>query len=71
MDDSGIQQALARIETAARRIETAAASQPAAAPITDHDADLARRYETLRREAGAALAELDALIGQIERGATS
>ncbi len=68
MDDSRILEALARIETAARRIDTAASSRAApAAP----DAELARRYETLRSEAGAALADLDALIGEIERGTAS
>jgi hypothetical protein len=55
-----IARATARIEAAARRIETAA---PYAA---GGDAELAAKYEALRREAGAALAELDQLIGQLE-----
>jgi hypothetical protein len=55
-----IARAAARIEAAARRIETAA---PYAA---GGDAELTAKYEALRREAGAALAELDELIGQLE-----
>jgi hypothetical protein len=58
-----IAQALAQIDAAAERIETAAAN-PAA---TAGDAELVRKYDTLRREAGAALAELDRLIGSLER----
>jgi len=63
MDDNRILDALARIESAARRIDTAAQSPVPASPASD----LALRYEKLRKEAGAALAELDVLIGQIER----
>lgn len=55
--------ALARIEAAAGRIE-AAAQGPA--PVSDYT-ELAGRYAALRREAGAALAELDGLIGSLER----
>jgi len=55
-----IAQALARIEAAAGRIE-AAAGMPAAG-----DAELARKYESLRREAGAALTDLDRLIGSLD-----
>lgn len=58
-----IAQALARIEAAAGRIETAA-GRPA--PVAG-DPELARKYESLRREAGAALAELDSLMGTLER----
>jgi hypothetical protein len=58
-----IARALARIDTAAGRIE-AAASRPAP---SSGDAELARKYETLRHEAGAALAELDRLIGTLDR----
>ena len=57
-----IAQALARIDAAAGRIEAAAGrpSSPADNP------ELQRRYEALRSEAGAALAELDRLIGALE-----
>lgn len=64
MAEDRIAQALARIEAAASRIE-AAAGRPA--PAAAGDAELTRKYETLRQEAGAALAELDSLIGTLER----
>ncbi len=57
-----IARALARIEAAAERIEAAAASPQAGTG----DAELARKYQTLREEAGVALAELDRLIGALE-----
>jgi len=60
-----IAQALARIDAAASRIE-AAASRPVPAPEAA-DGELARKYESLRREAGAALAELDRVIGALDR----
>ena len=55
-------QALARIDAAARRIEAAAAvsSSPGGDP------ELVRKYESLRHEAGAALAELDRVIGALD-----
>jgi len=65
MDDNRILDALARIETAARRIDTAVKSPVLPAHDTAHDPGLALRYEKLRNEAGAALAELDALIGRL------
>jgi hypothetical protein len=58
-----IAQALARIEAAASRIE-AAAARPAPA-FDAGDPELARKYETLRHEAGTALADLDRLIGSL------
>ena len=58
-----IAQALARIEAAAGRIE-AAARQPAPTAGTASD-ELALRYQALRRETGAALADLDRLIGSL------
>jgi hypothetical protein len=58
-----IAQALARIEAAAGRIE-AAAARPA--PDGAGDAERARKYESLRHEAGAALADLDRLIGSLD-----
>lgn len=64
MDGDRISRALARIEAAASRIE-AAAQAPAGS--SSADTDLADRYHALRREAGAALAELDGLIGALER----
>ena len=60
-----IAQALARIDAAADRIAAAAAS-PAPASAGGDDA-LAQMYAALRSEAGAALAELDRLIGSLER----
>jgi hypothetical protein len=57
-----IARALDRIEAAAARIE--AAGRPTSA---SGDAELARKYETLRHEAGAALADLDRLIGALDR----
>jgi hypothetical protein len=57
-----IAQALARIDTAAGRIE-AAARRPAPSAA---DPKLVRKYEALRREAGAALAELDRVIGALD-----
>lgn len=55
--------ALARIEAAAGRIE-AAAQRSSSAPA---DPELAAKYAALRGEAGAALAELEGLIGSLER----
>ncbi len=62
MEKERIERAIARIEAAAARIETAA-NTPAPSP---QDSDLARRHENLKREAWAALAELDGLIGTLE-----
>ena len=62
MDGDRIARAMARIEAAARRIE-AAAARPASG---GGDPELALKYETLRGEAGAALAELDRVIGSLE-----
>ena len=64
MDGDRIERALARIEAASRRIETAAARGGSAA--AGGDPELQTRYEALRGEAGAALAELDRLLGAIE-----
>jgi hypothetical protein len=61
MEGDRIARATARIEAAARRIE-AAAQRPAGGG----DPELARKYQTLRSEAGEALAELDRLIGSLE-----
>lgn len=60
-----IAQALARIEAAAGRIETAAAQR--GSDLGAGETELARKHATLRREAGAALAELDRLIGTLGR----
>jgi len=56
-----IAQALARIDAAAARIE-AAAHRPASGA---GDPELERKYHALRSEAGAALADLDRLIGTL------
>jgi hypothetical protein len=60
MEGDRIAQALARIESAAGRIEAAGSSS------ADGDPESARKYEALRKETGAALAELDRLIGTLE-----
>ncbi len=59
-----IAQALARIEAAASRIEAAAGSR--APTSAGGDPEVSRKYETLRRETAAALADLDRLIGSLE-----
>jgi RecB family exonuclease len=58
MERDRIQQALARIEAAAARIEVAARPDRSPAP----EPDLVRKHEALKREAWAALAEIDTLI---------
>ena len=60
-----IARATARIEAAAARIE-AAAQRPPSDGGRAGDPELSRKYETLRGEAGAALAELDRLIASLE-----
>jgi len=64
MSGDRIARATARIEAAARRIE--AAAQRSSGGAGGGDPDLTARYQALRGEAGAALAELDALIGSLE-----
>jgi hypothetical protein len=61
MDGDRISDARARIEQAVSRIE-AAVSRPL--PTTDDGA--AEKYEALRSEARAALADLDRLIASLE-----
>ena len=58
MEGERITRALARIEAATGRIQRVAESHPAG----KGDPELKRRYEVLRSETGAALAELDRLI---------
>ena len=58
MEGERIARALARIEAAAGRVERVA--QP------HRDDALRRKYEALRSEAGAALAELDHLIEALQ-----
>jgi hypothetical protein len=62
MDADRIRQALARIEAASQRIEAAATR-----PSSGTDGDLERRHALLRSEAGAALRDLDRLIGALEQ----
>jgi len=57
-----IAQALARIDAAASRIEAAGRGGAS----IGGDPDLEQKYQALRTEAGAALAELDRLIGTLE-----
>ena len=61
MEEDRIARALARIEAAAGRIE--AVGRPAGG---NGDPELEARYAALRRETGAALAELDRLIGTLD-----
>jgi hypothetical protein len=61
MEGDRIASATARIEAAMRRIETAAAR-----PAGGRDTELEARYARLRSEAGAALADLDRIIGTLE-----
>ena len=56
-----IARAMARIEAAAGRIDAAARH------AREGDPELARKYARLREEAGSALADLDRLIGALER----
>jgi len=64
MEGERILRALSRIEAAAARIERAALQRP---PLSDAAGELERKYHALRSETGAALAELDRLIGGLER----
>jgi hypothetical protein len=64
MNANRISTALARIEAASARIEATARAPRAG------DADLQARHDRLRSDAGAALADLDRLIGTLETGAT-
>lgn len=66
MEGERITRALSRIEAAAARIERAAA-QPGRAPSPAPDAELQRRHAALVGEAGAALQDLDRLLGSLER----
>ena len=63
MNADRIAQALARIEAASRRIESVAARPVALAG----DPGLEQRYRQLRSETGAALADLDRLIGELDQ----
>ena len=62
MEGDRIARATARIEAAARRIEAAAARSA----VGNSDPELSARYQALRTETGAALTELDRLIGSLE-----
>ena len=70
MEEERISRAMARIDAAAQRIEAAASSARSATPGFDlgstTDSDLARRHDALKKEAWAALAEMDHLIGALE-----
>ena len=60
-----IAQALARIDAAAGRIEAAASGS--ASTRGDGNSNISSKYDALRSETSAALAELDRLIGSLER----
>jgi hypothetical protein len=66
MERIRIQQAMARIEAAAARIEVAARPNRTLASSIAPDQNLAEKHAALKREAWAALAELDTLIEAIE-----
>lgn len=66
MEGERIARALSRMEAAAARIERAAARH-ARAPSPAGDPQLERKHAALRSETGAALQELDRLIGTLER----
>jgi hypothetical protein len=66
MEGERIARALSRIKAAAARIESAAA-RPVRAPSSAGDSQLERKYAALRSETGAALQELDRLIGTLEQ----
>jgi hypothetical protein len=66
MEGDRIARATARIEAAAGRIE-AAAQRPSSDSGRGDDPELAVKYQSLRTETGQALAELDRLIGSLER----
>lgn len=65
MEGERILRALSRIEAAAARIECAGLQRP---PSSDQpgDPEFERKYNALRSETGAALVELDRLIGTLE-----
>jgi hypothetical protein len=66
MEGERITRALSRIEAAAARIERAAA-QGVRAPSPAGDADLQRTHAALLSETGAALQDLDRLIGSLDQ----
>jgi hypothetical protein len=65
MDGERTQRALARIEAAAARIGRAASQRPVTSSPAG-DPALEQKYAALRSEAGAALAELDRLLGALD-----
>lgn len=65
MEGERIQRALARIEAAAARIDRASSQRPLDSS-PGGDPELEQKYQDLRNEAGAALAELDRLLGALE-----
>jgi len=64
MEGERTQRAMARIEAAVARIERASSQRPATTAAAG-DPELERQYASLRSETGAALAELDRLLGAI------
>lgn len=68
MDDDRISKAVGRIEQALARIETQAAlARSGPRHAADDDSELAARHEALRDSVSASLAELDTLIGGLEK----
>ncbi|HEY7808127.1 MAG TPA: hypothetical protein VIC34_13090 [Croceibacterium sp.] len=65
MEGERILRALSRIEAAAARIERAALQRPPSSGAAG-DPELERKHDALRSETGAAIAELDRLIGALE-----
>ena len=66
MEGERIVRALSRIEAAAARIESATA-RVSTGPSRAGDPVIERKYAALRSETGAALQELDRLIGSLDR----
>jgi hypothetical protein len=64
MEGERTQRAMARIEAAVARIERASSQRTATTAAADAP-ELERKYAALRSETGAALAELDRLLGAI------
>lgn len=63
-----MQRALARIEAAASRIEAAKAAPGLPfATGTGGDPELQAKYDALQAEAGEALAQLEAVLGSLEK----
>ena len=66
MEQTGIDEAIARIGSAVARLERAIDGALLSKPAAGDDA-LAARHQALRERVGSALGELDSLIAALER----